>query len=53
MGKGYPYMDKEDGKPRYVWMASISSSAGFVPLFTAASTDTRFLGVRVRPLLVE
>jgi hypothetical protein len=53
MGNGYPYMDKEDGKPRYVWMASISSSAGFVPLFTAGSTDTRFLGVRVRPLLVE
>ena len=53
MGRGFPYMKTDDGKPRFVWMASISSSAGFVPLFTAGSTDTRFLGVRVRPLIVE
>lgn len=53
MRPGFPYMKMDDGKPRFVWMASISSSAGFVPLFTAGSSDTRFLGVRVRPRLVE
>jgi len=46
-------MKTDDGLPRFVWTASISSSAGFVPLFTEGSTDTRFLGVRVRPMLVE
>jgi len=53
MGEGFPYMKTDDGLPRFVWTASISSSAGFVPLFTEGSTDTRFLGVRVRPMLVE
>lgn len=53
MGRGFPYMKTDDGKPRFVWMASISSSEGFVPLFTAGSSDTRFLGVRVRPRLIE
>ena len=53
MGPGYPYMKTDDGKPRWVWRASISSSAGFVPLFVDGSTDTRFLGVRVRPTFVE
>lgn len=37
-----------------VWVASVSSSAGFTPIFVDdASTDTRYLGVRVRPTLVE
>lgn len=53
MGPGYPYMKTDDGKPRWVWRASISSSAGFVPLFVDGSSDTRFLGVRVRPTFVE
>jgi hypothetical protein len=53
MGRGFPYMKNEDGKPRWVWMATISSSGGFVPLLTDGSKDTRFLGVRVRPRLVE
>ncbi|HJR60993.1 MAG TPA: hypothetical protein VJ813_16400 [Vicinamibacterales bacterium] len=53
MRRGFPYMKNEDGKPRFVWTASVSSSAGFVPLFTEGGSDTRFLGVRVRPLLVE
>jgi hypothetical protein len=53
MGPGYPYMKTDDGKPRWVWRASISSSDGFVPLFADGSTDTRFLGVRVRPTFVE
>jgi hypothetical protein len=37
----------------YVWVVSISSSTGFVPIFHGADKDTRFLGVRVRPMLVE
>jgi hypothetical protein len=32
----------------------VSSSAGFTPIFfDDASTDTRYLGVRVKPTLVE
>ena len=53
MGKGFPYMKTDDGLPRYVWTASISSSNGFVPMLTEGSQDTRVLGVRVRPRLVE
>jgi hypothetical protein len=53
MGEGFPYMKTDDGKPRFVWKASVSSSAGFVPLFHGDGDDPRFLGVRVRPLLVE
>ncbi len=34
------------------WTASVSSSGGFTPIFfDANSTDTRYLGVRVRPVL--
>jgi hypothetical protein len=48
------YMDKEDNKPRFVWSASISADSGFVPaLHDASSKDPRFLGVRVKPLLIE
>jgi hypothetical protein len=37
-----------------VWVASVSSSTGFTPIFfDAASTDTRHLGVRVKPTLIE
>jgi hypothetical protein len=36
----------------FVWVASISTSNGFVPIFHGESTDTRYLGVRVRPRLV-
>jgi hypothetical protein len=37
----------------YVWVVSISSSTGFVPIFFGHPTDTRFLGVRVDPTLTE
>ena len=37
----------------YVWVVSVSSSTGFVPIFSGADRDTRFLGVRVKPTLVE
>ncbi len=36
---------------RLVWTASVSSSAGFSPVFYGG-TDARYLGVRVRPVLV-
>jgi hypothetical protein len=37
-----------------VWVVSVSSSTGFAPIFyDVESTDTRFLGVRVKPTLVE
>lgn len=37
----------------YVWVVSISSSTGFVPIFHGGAGDARFLGVRVTPALVE
>ena len=45
LGAGFPYMG------RLVWTASVSSSAGFSPVFYGG-TDARYLGVRVRPSLV-
>ena len=36
-----------------VWVASVSSSNGFVPIFEGDTRDTRYLGVRVKPTLVE
>ena len=44
---GYPYEARA-----FVWVASISTSTGFVPLFTEGSDDPRFLGVRVKPMVV-
>ena len=49
LGEGFPYQGQWP-----VWTASVSSSAGFVPaLDEPPSTDTRYLGVRVKPVLVE
>jgi hypothetical protein len=48
LGRGFWYQARA-----YVWVVSISSSSGFVPIFYGAPTDTRFLGVRVKPVLVE
>jgi hypothetical protein len=37
-----------------VWTASVSSSRGFVPIFhEASSSDTRYLGVQVDPMLIQ
>jgi hypothetical protein len=37
-----------------VWTASVSSSHGFVPIFhETGSTDSRYLGVRVDPMLIQ
>jgi hypothetical protein len=49
LDRGFPYQATWP-----VWTAAISSSRGFVPIFHESdSTDTRFLGVRVDPMLVE
>lgn len=48
LGDGFPYQGKWP-----VWTASVSASSGFVPIFHGDSKDTRFLGVRVKPVLVE
>jgi hypothetical protein len=48
LGNGFPYQDTWP-----VWTASISSSGGFVPALSEdGSTDTRYLGVRVKPRLI-
>ena len=48
LDEGFPYQARS-----FVWPISISSSHGFVPIFYGPSTDTRYLGVRVKPVLVE
>jgi hypothetical protein len=48
MDAGFPYQGRWP-----VWIASVSSSNGFVPIFEGDGTDTRYLGVRVKPTLVE
>ena len=48
LGDGFPYQGKWP-----VWTASISASSGFVPIFHGDPRDARFLGVRVKPVLVE
>ncbi len=48
LGRGFWYQARA-----YVWVVSISSSTGFVPIFHGADRDARFLGVRVKPTLIE
>jgi hypothetical protein len=48
LGDGYPYQGQWP-----VWVASVSADRGFAPIFYEQSTDTRFLGVRVKPILIE
>jgi hypothetical protein len=48
LGEGFPYQGRWP-----VWVASVTSSNGFVPIFYETSEDTRYLGVRVKPMLVE
>ncbi len=49
LGDGFPYQGQWP-----VWTASVSSTSGFVPMLDEPpSTDTRYLGVRVKPVLVE
>jgi dolichyl-phosphate-mannose-protein mannosyltransferase len=49
MPPGLPY---EKEVQALAWTASVSSSNGFTPIFfDPSSTDTRYLGVRVKPVL--
>jgi len=48
MGRGFPYQGIWP-----VWTASIAADRGFVPIFHGSAEDNRFLGVRVKPVLVE
>jgi hypothetical protein len=49
MPPGFPY---EKEVQALVWLASVSSSGGFTPIFfDPNSSDSRYLGVRVRPVL--
>jgi hypothetical protein len=49
MPAGVPY---EKEVHALAWVASVKSSTGFTPIFfDATSTDSRYLGVRVRPVL--
>jgi hypothetical protein len=51
MPPGVPY---EKEVHALAWLASVSCSSGFTPvLVEPQSTDTRYLGVRVKPTLVE
>jgi hypothetical protein len=50
-GPGFPYK-KDRPEPAYVWPVSIETDTGFRPSDTG-SHDTRFLGVRVLPLIVK
>ena len=42
---GFPYRGTR------IWVVSVESSNGFVPMFTSGGGDNRFLGVRVKPEL--
>jgi hypothetical protein len=49
MPPGLPY---EKEVQALVWTASVSSSSGFTPIFfDPQSSDSRYLGVRVKPVL--
>jgi len=48
MSHGVPYKYHPDLPTNYVYMLSISSSTGFVPMFENGAADSRFLGVMVR-----
>ena len=48
MPNGVPYKYHPDFPTNYVYLLSISSSTGFVPMFENGSSDSRHLGVMVR-----
>ena len=48
MPRGVPYKYHPDFPTNYVYMVSLSSSTGFVPMFDNGAADSRFLGVMVR-----
>jgi hypothetical protein len=48
MPHGMPYKYDPRFPTNYIYMVSISSSTGFVPMFENGADDSRFLGVMVR-----
>lgn len=48
MPRGMPYKYDPRFPTNYVYLVSISSSTGFVPMFENGAPDSRFLGVMVR-----
>ena len=48
MPHGIPYKYDPRFPTNYVYMVTISSSSGFVPMFENGANDSRFLGVMVR-----
>jgi hypothetical protein len=48
MPHGMPYKYDPRFPTNYVYLVSISSSSGFVPMFENGANDSRFLGVMVR-----
>ncbi|HYE85214.1 MAG TPA: hypothetical protein VEA16_02575 [Vicinamibacterales bacterium] len=48
MPHGMPYKYDPRYPTNYVYMISISSASGFVPMFENGASDSRFLGVMVR-----
>lgn len=48
MPRGIPYRYDPRFPTNYVYLVSISSSTGFVPMFENGAPDSRFLGVMVR-----
>jgi hypothetical protein len=49
---GFRFKDKES-HVSYIWHLSITTEGGFVPLERSGLPDSRFLGVRVKPLIVR
>ncbi len=47
-GPGLPYRAVPGQPTNYVYAVSVSSTGGFVPMFTAGSRDSRHLGAMVR-----
>jgi len=56
LGPGFPYKHDrpaERPEPSYVWVLSLTAGRGFTPtLHEPGSQDSRYLGVRVRPMIV-
>lgn len=48
MPQGVPYRPDPRYPTNYVYLVTITSGSGFVPMFEAGSPDSRFLGVMVR-----
>jgi hypothetical protein len=47
-GGGLPYRPIPGQPTNYVYLVSVRSATGFIPLFTTGSRDNRFLGAMVR-----